>query len=563
MLEELRAKFTLSEYIGRHTQVTKRGNRWVALCPFHSEKTPSFHIDNIKGVYHCFGCGESGDLIKYVMHTQKIEFKEAIQLLADEAGIKLPSKFTSYEQEEQELEPAKKACFEAMLWYQKHLKPEHQKYLLGRGISTEFQQKFQLGFAPGKGLIEHLQKKGVTLQSALEAGLIINIDGRMVERFRQRIMFPIMNRHGEPIAFGGRILHQGEPKYLNSPETPLFKKSHVMYAMNHAKPDPHTPYVVAEGYFDVIALYQAGFKAVVAPLGTALTEQHLQFLWRRCEQPILCFDGDQAGDKAAKRSAELCLPFISPNRSLMFAKLPSGEDPSSFLEKRSKSDMENLFKAAHPLHEEIWNIINIEQITTTSTPEEKARIQENIKQICQNIQHDTIRRMYEDDMRSRFYTYLQSLRGYNAKKAPSAIKPQPIRKAHNRGEDILVSMIIRQPAFFSEVSEYATSIPFTQHTQLILDIAEWCDSQPSADIITWLEEKKWDVRNLLEQTELFIPEDLNFWRDFWLDIWHNSVYKRQVRQEMVSSLDEFKSKPSSSQWRQWIALKKDNERSRS
>lgn len=561
MLDELRARFTLSDYIGRKHRVIKRNNRWLALCPFHPEKSPSFYIDNHKGVYHCFGCSRSGDILQYVMESEKVSFKEALRLLADEAGIQLPSD-QAMQEREAEFEPLKRACHEAALWYQSQLNEIHKSYLAKRGVTVASQALFQIGFAPGQGLLKHLQNKGVGLQDAKQAGLVVEMDGRQIERFRQRLMFPIANKRGEIIAFGGRLLTDGEPKYLNSPETPLFKKSHVLYGLSHAKPTTNQPYTVVEGYLDVIAMHQAGITAAVAPLGTAVTEHHLQLMWQRCEQPIICMDGDAAGKKAAERVAELALPFVSPSRRLAFANLPDNHDPASFLQSNDDQAIHTYIKQAQPLHEKLWEKFNIHTITSSSTPEEKGRFQDSMKETCQTITHEELRQLYLSEFRQRFFQHIRQLNQPGGKRLLPTLKPQPVGKQDDNAEKLLLALLIHDPTLLESVREHALAIPFAWNPQWIQDITEWWESKNEAPIMEWLQERGWQVDELLKETENLLPKQKEFWRDFWLDVWHNTLYKRQIRQEMGVSLDAFKESPSASRWNKLVAMKHNEERSR-
>lgn len=563
MFDELRSRFTLSEYIGRKNRVVKKGNRWMTCCPFHIEKTPSFHIDNAKGLYHCFGCGRSGDVIHYVMESEKLPFKEAIRVLAEEAGIELPNEQATAAKEA-EFEPVKKACHEAALWFQSQLQETHKTYLAKRGITVASQALFQIGFAPGGGgLLKHLQSKDITIRDAQQAGLFMELDGRLVERFRQRLMFPITNRKGEVIAFGGRLLTNGEPKYLNSPETVLFKKNQVLYGLPQAKATKDLPYVVVEGYFDVIAMHQAGITSAVAPLGTALTENHLQFMWQRCEQPVMCFDGDTAGERAAERAAEMCLPFISPTRRLNFVHLPEGHDPASFLMDQDPQAMRTYMKQAQPLHDKLWQKLHIHELSKTSTPEEKGRFQDAMKEMCQQITHEELRRLYMNDFKQRFYLYFRQLQQPGTKRLIPSLKPKPVNKQDDMPEKLLIAMLILEPTLLIDVREHVLSIPFTSYTEWLDSIVEWAEASTDQELDDWLIEHGWHVESLLSETKEHLPRDKKFWRDFWLDVWHNTLYKRQVRQERLVSLDAFKTAPSVSRWNKLVAMKQNEERSRS
>ena len=335
-LDDIRARIGLADVVGRRVRLVKQGREHAALCPFHNEKTPSFTVSEEKGFFHCFGCGAHGDVIGFVMRADGLSFPEAVERLAADAGLEVP------EQTPAEREHAKrqadlydvmeKACafFEERLGA--HVGEPARDYLRGRSLDTDTIARFRLGYAPDTktALRGALMSDTLPETMLIEAGLLIRPDnGTPYDRFRGRVIFPITDRRGRVIAFGARILGEGTPKYLNSPDTPLFNKGRVLYGMATARRAAHDKgrVIVTEGYMDVIALAKAGFVESVAPLGTALTESQLHELWRMAPEPLLCFDGDNAGQRAAWRAAERALPLLEPGRSLRFVMLPRGEDP--------------------------------------------------------------------------------------------------------------------------------------------------------------------------------------------------------------------------------------------
>ena len=339
-LDEIRARIGLGDVIARHVPLKRAGRELTGLCPFHSEKTPSFTVSEEKGFFHCFGCGAHGDVIGFAMRQEGLSFPEAVERLAGEAGLQVPQA-TPEEREAAKRtaslhEVMERACrfFEAEL--QGPRGAAARSYLDGRGIEEATVARFRLGYAPDTRTALRNAVMDAEHPEALlvEAGLLIRPDdGTPYDRFRGRVIFPITDRRGRVIAFGGRILGEGNPKYLNSPDTPLFSKGRVLYGMATAREAAHRNgrVIVTEGYTDVIALNRAGYSEAVAPLGTALTESHLHALWRMAPEPILCFDGDPAGKRAAYRAAERALPLLEPGRSLQFVTLPAGQDPDSLL----------------------------------------------------------------------------------------------------------------------------------------------------------------------------------------------------------------------------------------
>ena len=341
-LEDLRSRSALTDVIGRSVKLNQKGRDHIGLCPFHKEKTPSFTVNEEKGFYHCFGCGEHGSIFDFTMKTEGLSFPEAVEKLATELGMEIPRDSP----EEQERFKKNQVLYEvtarAAYFYRKQLYlPVGKKaldYLKGRGFSDQTIKRFGIGYA-GNGLNSvksFLEGEKFDESIMISAGLIINPKDkkrRTYDRFRNRIIFPIEDTQGKVIAFGGRILGDGEPKYLNSPESPLFHKGRVLYGQKMASGPARKigNIIVTEGYTDVIAMYQAGIENTVAPLGTALTEDQMRALWKIVPEPILCFDGDLAGKKAAARAAERALPLLASGYGLRFALLPDGEDPDSLI----------------------------------------------------------------------------------------------------------------------------------------------------------------------------------------------------------------------------------------
>ncbi|HZX87226.1 MAG TPA: DNA primase, partial [Reyranella sp.] len=309
-LDELRARLSLSEVVGRKVSLKRRsGAEYAGLCPFHNEKTPSFTVNDKKGFFYCFGCHEKGDAVGFVMKTEGLSFPEAVEKLAREVNLPVP-RATPVERERAErVSTLQQVVEEAARWFQKQLRlpvgRQGLDYLRGRGLEDTTIDDFRLGFAPDSrdGLLSHLKRENVPIDKIVEAGLAIQPDDNRepYDRFRGRVMFAINDRRGRVIAFGGRVMGAGEPKYLNSPETPLFHKGANLYCLDRARQavTKDQPVIVAEGYMDVIALHGAGFTGAVAPLGTALTEGQLAELWKLADEPYLCFDGDSAGRRAA------------------------------------------------------------------------------------------------------------------------------------------------------------------------------------------------------------------------------------------------------------------------
>jgi DNA primase len=410
-LDELRARLTMSDIVGRKV-VLKRKNasEHAGLCPFHNEKTPSFTVSDKKGFFYCFGCHEKGSAIDFVMKTEGLSFPEAVEKLANEVGLPVPRAAPGERERAERASSLQGAVEQAALWFHKQLRLPVGRgaldYLRGRGLSDDTIDDFRLGFSPDSrdGLISALKREGVPLDKIVEAGLAIQPEdaGREpYDRFRGRAMFTINDRRGRAIAFGGRVMGAGEPKYLNSPETPLFHKGANLYCLDRARVavTKDQPVIVAEGYMDVIALHGAGFTGAVAPLGTALTEGQLGELWKLADEPFLCFDGDNAGRRAAQRAAERSLPLLRPGKSLRFVALPAGEDPDSLIRGRGAEAIRRLLDLARPLADVVWDIET--EGKPADTPERRALIRRAVSRRVGEIADPTVREYYKRDMQQR------------------------------------------------------------------------------------------------------------------------------------------------------------------
>src|SRR5579883_2776043 len=340
-LDELRARLPVSEVVGKRVKLRKAGREWKGLSPFNKEKTPSFFVNDQKAMWFDFSSQRNGNIFDFVMLTEGVSFPEAVERLAEQAGIPLPV-MTRAEQAQEErrrtlhdvIELATK-FFEATLAARAGARA--RGYLADRGIAPAMQLQFRLGYAPAEqyALKEHLGAARIPVEDMVEAGLLVAGDDIAVpyDRFRDRVTFPIADWRGRVIAFGGRALGEAPAKYLNSPETPLFRKGATLYNIAAARAAAHrgAPVIAVEGYIDVIAMAGAGYEATVAPLGTALTAEQLGLMWRMADEPILCFDGDDAGRRAAFRVLDLALPLIKPGKSLRLAALPDGQDPDDLV----------------------------------------------------------------------------------------------------------------------------------------------------------------------------------------------------------------------------------------
>jgi DNA primase len=453
-LDELRARTPLAPLIGRRVKVERAGRQWKACCPMHGEKTPSFYIYDDH--YHCFGCGAHGDAITFIIQTEGASFTEAVERLASEAGLEVPKPSPRAAETERRRYDLNAVLDLAARSFQGRLfLPEGRRaleYLLGRGLGEATIRRFGLGWSgPGRGaLIADLAREGVEPALMAEAGLTrADPDGgRVRELFFERVMFPIRDRAGKVISFGGRILGDGQPKYVNGPETALFSKRRTLYALDLARATRGAEIVLVEGYLDVIALHQAGFAGAVAPLGTALTEDQLAELWRLSPAPILCFDGDAAGRRAALRAVELALPRLAHDRSLRFAMLPEGEDPDTLVRRQGPGAMRAVLDAARPLAETLFDLLR--EATGDRTPEQRAALRRRINEAARLIPDRDLSKEYGKALWDRLYPSRRMARSATATTRPG------ISKDATRAEQgrILTAVLLAHPALLRDV-EYA------------------------------------------------------------------------------------------------------------
>jgi DNA primase len=405
-LDELRARTLLSALVGKTVKLQRAGREWKAPCPFHNEKTPSFYVNDDKGFYHCFGCSAHGDAIRWMTEQQGLPFIDAVKELAANAGMDMPAPDPRAAEQAERQSGLHDCMAAAETWFRDQLAgiegEEARAYLKKRGVSPEPIGAFGLGFAPdSRGKLKTaLARYGDDM--LVEAGLLIAVDDKEpYDRFRGRLMIPIRDARGRCIAFGGRILGPGEPKYLNSPDTPLFDKGRTLWNLDRAGPASRKAgrLIAVEGYMDAIALAGAGIDEVVAPLGTALTEHQIERMWRLVNVPILCFDGDNAGRKAAMRAVLRAMPMLGPGRSLSIVTLPAGQDPDDVVKQGGRSAFEALLESAQPLVDYLWD--TEQAAAPLKTPEQRAGLKQRLLGHVVNIADPDVNRHYGKAIRDR------------------------------------------------------------------------------------------------------------------------------------------------------------------
>ena len=485
-LDEIRARAPLEGAIARRVRLVRRGRESLGLCPFHKEKTPSFTVNEDKGFFHCFGCGAHGDVIGFVMRDEGLTFPEAVERLAGDAGLALPARDERTEARERERLSLYGVVETACAWFEAELAGPRgaaaRRYLDARGVDEKARAEFRLGYAPeGRTALKvALTGGGVPEAMMLEAGLVIAPDdGRApYDRFRGRVIFPICDRRGRVVAFGGRALGEGQPKYLNSPETPLFSKGALLYGHHLAAPAARKAgrALAVEGYMDVIALHQAGIAEAVAPLGTALSEHQLEALWRLAEEPVLCFDGDEAGRRAAARAVERALPKLGATRSLRFASLPAGQDPDTMVRDRGAQAMAEIVDAAVPLSRQLWETATGGR--ALETPEARARVHKQLQDQVERIPDRDLRYRYIEAFRQRLRLPWRAQRGQARPRPPGsgsalsqlAVVEAPVRRGEALGsgtlgdprprERTLLQTLLDFPDLLIEQREAVAGFPF-------------------------------------------------------------------------------------------------------
>ncbi|WGF86516.1 DNA primase [Marinivivus vitaminiproducens] len=488
-LDAFKARLPIADVVGRFVRLTRRGREHVGLCPFHKEKTPSFTVAGDKGFFHCFGCGASGNAIDFVMKLEGLEFRDAVLRLADLTGIEAPQLGARVEGQRVD-DALYRANHAAATWFTGRLRsPEGEgavRYLAGRGVSEGATVRFGLGYAPERrdALKRALMAEGFTEAQLIEAGLLIAPEdgGASFDRFRHRLMFPIHDRRGRVVAFGGRALGEARAKYLNSPDTQLFHKGELLYNLANARQPARAAgtVLVVEGYMDVIACAEAGLAHAVAPLGTALTDGQLGLLWQLTEEPVICLDGDAAGLRAAGRVAEKALPMLQAGRSVRFALLPQGEDPDSLVRGQGAGALDAVVAKAMPLVDFLWQQALRER--PCGTPEQKAGFERHLRNLIQTIADASVRSHYYDELVSRrFRSMFRSGRG---RPASGDLKSTLRIRAVRRSEAPLLRPFVLDPDLLNEVEDEVASLEFSDPDldKLRLDLLAWKTSQVGLDV---------------------------------------------------------------------------------
>ena len=494
-LDELRSRICLSDVVGRKVQWDlrksnqARGDMW-APCPFHQEKTASFHVDDNKGFYYCFGCQAKGDAIGFIKETENVNFIEAVEILASEVGLQMPE----FDPKSKEKADRNKILLEIMeqsvnffrLTLNSNQGKHALEYLKKRGLSSDAIERFEIGFAPADQttLTQKLIDKGYDLDAIIETGMSVKSDesNRLYDRFRGRIMFPIRDSRGRCIAFGGRSLDPtARAKYLNSPETPLFDKGSNLYNLVSARSavGRGEPLIVAEGYMDVIALDSGNFNGAIAPLGTAITEKQLQLMWRISPEPIIALDGDKAGLRAAYRLIDLSLPLLRTGKALRFSIMPEGKDPDDLIRNEGASVFKNLIDEAVPMVDLIWK--RETEGKSFDSPERRAGLDKSLSDAIALIKDKNLKNHYRDALfQARRQFFGRQNAGTTEFKSNSRLMPQSDTKSSFlvAADEKTVSAQIRESTVIAVLMNFPELIEIFYDELIMIDLAS-----PDCDLI--------------------------------------------------------------------------------
>ncbi|PHS26272.1 MAG: DNA primase [Robiginitomaculum sp.] len=488
-IEELKSRVKPSDVIGRTVKLRRQGREFAGLSPFNKEKTPSFFVNDEKGFYHCFSSGRHGDVISWFQETEGLSFTEAVERLADEAGMALPAPDPGAAQKAQRQKGLVEWMEEAARFYAAELgrvRGRHARhYLENRGLDESAWGQFGMGYAPAShsALKDYLLQKGANLGALVEAGLLIAPDDGKApyDRFRDRVMFPIHDARRRLVGFGGRALSaEAKAKYLNSPETPLFHKGSTLYYYAHARTAVRKAsangLIVVEGYMDVIALTRAGIDHAVAPLGTALTEDQLRLLWQAGPEPILCFDGDKAGQQAAHRALDRALPLLEPGRTLRFSFLPAGLDPDDMLRQRGRAAMDDVLRDARPLVDVLWE--REREREPLDTPEARAGFKKRLREIAGEIGNKEVASFYTSDFFARLDVLFRRPSRVPSGRAPAKAFPsQGLRNIAKRQvsglaeQRFLIAQVIAHPQILTKADETFANMLLSEDALIRLQAA--------------------------------------------------------------------------------------------
>jgi DNA primase len=535
-LDELRGRTSLSALVGKTVKLSRAGREHKGCCPFHNEKTPSFYVNDDKGFYHCFGCGAHGDAIRWMTDQQGLPFIDAVKELAQTAGLEVPAPSPQAAQKAERARGLHDAMQAAADFFEAQLGGldggEARALVEKRGLTDKTRRDFALGFAPDSRGRLRTALKDFGDRMLVEAGLLIEVEGKEpYDRFRGRLMIPIRDPRGRVIAFGGRIIGDGEPKYLNSPDTPLFDKGRTLYNLDRAAPAARKAnrLFVVEGYMDAIALAQAGIAEAVAPLGTALTEQQLERLWRVVDVPTLCFDGDTAGQKAALRAAHRALPLMQPGRSLRFVTLPDGKDPDDLIREKGPAGFETAVSEGCELVRFLWTAERARH--DTASPDGRTALKQSLLDAVGTIPHPILKAEYAREINDLFFESFGWKRGWKKGEiAEVRAVMAVIRQGGGKPEDALWRAVLlglsRYPAVLQREVEVLLKLRVDNP-----DLARWLRVLTDAAFDGGeLDESL--VATILAQSDVTAAEQRDLTRDLAFSFFHRDAERERAEDDL-------------------------------
>lgn len=549
LLDDIRARVSLVDVVRQTVPLKRKGRSWWGCCPFHNEKSPSFHVKEDEGFYHCFGCGAHGDVITFAQETRGGSFPETVEYLAGVAGIRLEAKAVDPAQQKRR-DDGYAVLEKATGWFEKQLGGEALAYLKKRGLSDETIKTFRLGWAPDgwQNLRNFLTDEKFSADIQRETGLVLESDKGKgdYDRFRGRVMFPISDLKGRPIAFGGRVLDGGEPKYLNSSETPFFNKSQTLYGLHltreHIRKEKEA--LLVEGYMDVVSLWNQGVRTAVAPMGTAVTEEQIAYLWRYHDTPTVCLDGDKAGRMAARRLARRVLGVLGPGKTLRFALMPDGEDPDSYVKANGADAFRRILADTLSLEEVLWEELTEER--DLSLGEGRAAVESDLRNLTQEIKNDTVRYHMFRALKDRLW---QGGQGQNTPQRKVSAPKVSVDVEHNKR--ILLALLLVRPDVLPHVEEAFARVTYSGEREKSLQkalVRALAEKRLEKDILgtyllsTGIKRAADELLANLDVASLVAAEglddqSLDALRDYWMALWHQVQLNPRRQREKNALLD--------------------------
>ena len=556
-IELLKSRVSIIDFVSKKTKLTRKGRDYFGVCPFHNEKTGSFKVDPDKGFYYCFGCGKHGDVFNFVMESDNLPFNLAVEKIASYAGLEIPklereeTTAVRYNKRQIAVLNAMQELFSINL--QKARSRTISDYLAMRGITAEDIRKFNIGYADKNvDMCFLLRKAGFSDFDLLNSGVFIreSYNSRIKNKFDGRLMFPIKNQYGQCIGFGGRSINGEMPKYLNSPETQIFKKKENLYAYDLAKNGTYKDLIVVEGYLDAIAMHRSGFDKTIATLGTAIGEAQIDLCWRISNNPIVLLDGDNAGIKAAYRLLLRIMPKLSPGKSFNFAVIPGGDDPDSIIIKSGAKGVQDILDSSYKLNDWLWTASFA--LYPSETPEQKGAVLESIDNAINSIENSNIKYLYKKWFNAKRSEYL-----FSKQKSENKTKIGRVLSNLEKYQEILLALIIKNPHIISEVIEMLSVVEFSNNTyssikQIIL--REYSEKNSIDDII----EKLYNSFAVLSQDSFLFGmsncDDSEILQE-WKNAYNEYLTCVDFKSEIASASENFEKTFSEDAWVKFKALK--------